>query len=349
MATHHGLKLPTTNTWDLTLPLDGVIRTYGNDASTLFHPKLVTPDQLQWISRLEVSPHAVPHLDFPASLKAWLRPEHIRGTNVPSYLTYQGPTDIAVFRTLIVDMTDRARIMRATIQKAEKEGRFEGIPTRPIYCWEEGEFRELYNSMAITRQQIEWITEMKPEAVLFYTSWRQFAPIDGNIKSLDFIPWHPYLLHPYLVEEAGEYLLSSPVGPRLKAIGCDLYGLDTPLRYLVLLGDTPLDSKRLDSRLKNDLESLPAARAEDAPYHWWSLHRRALLQEQAMLLENLDIPPELFAHPPRQTIETVTRCIEGNLLVFPFIFGNNEDTALVSVQFVAASSTEVTANGSIGQ
>ena len=56
---------------DLTVSLDGAVRIHGHGATELLRP-VATPDGLQQMSQLEVSAHAVTHIDLPGCLASRL-------------------------------------------------------------------------------------------------------------------------------------------------------------------------------------------------------------------------------------------------------------------------------------
>jgi kynurenine formamidase len=214
-------------------------------------------------------------------------------------------------------------------EELERAG-FKQVPYGKKYVWSEGVFGRLLTAMEIAKAEVEWLQQIDPAAVVFRTGWRRFAPSDGDLRDPSLVPWHPYLMHPYLSSEAADFLVSSM---HLRAIGSDhVHGLDSPLRY-VFHGTTSPDLSHcrpdVVQALREDAESgkaLPDWRI------YWHLHTTAL-GRGLQLLENLYLPLEVLC-PTR--VEHSTGGVpfrRGRLLVISFSFGGRPDVELVSAFF----------------
>ena len=313
--------------YDLTMPMDAAIRTYGNEL-TILSQSVVTVDDLQTMSSLELSPHANTHIDLPGNLTLHLDKEVDISENTGFFHS------IFSGNCIIVDISSYyADVIYRALDEVGLD--ISSIPT--TYCWNPGQIRDILEELRISVEQISWLEEFRDCVIVFYTGWRQFAPKDGDLHAFSWVPWHPYLLHPYLDHDSVRYLIGTGEddednsGPKARGIGCDVYGLDSPLRYLFPLHVT-------EGSLCEQVKKLRQCPPENSRFltgdeAFWPLHIEAMCRKRkTLLIEQLYIPKELLlgAGIERSEYWSYRR---GRIAILPFRFSYSKDATIALALF----------------
>ena len=184
--------------YDLTMPLDGVIRVRDR-GPTLVLRSQVTLDGLQRISELQLFPHSLTHMDLLFRIN-WrqnelldLLPDHVRAT-AESAVSLPAPAN-QVMKCTIVSLKAKAAIMRDACERTWASKR----PRHPSEHWPPDVFRFLLQELRVTAEDLAATSISKSSFIIFYTGWREFAPNDGDLTYVGWYPWHPYIMNPYLV------------------------------------------------------------------------------------------------------------------------------------------------------
>jgi len=310
---------------DLTAGLDGAVCAYGNHTTVLLR-SVATPDGLQTMSSLEISPHAVTHVDLAGSLTARVGIDTSRET---AALRSRDRPDVIVSNCVLVDLRGSAQVVHGALSQAG----LERIPQDTHYWCKDGQLAELLLGLRLRRADVEWLAKFPRAFVVFCTYWRQFAPAGGDLSSRAYVPWHPFLLHPYLDESAAEYLLVDSHGPQARGVGCDIYGLDSPLRYLTEVGyEHPSALPPEVAAALEDPELRPSATGA-GPEGYWPLHVVALGNDN-MLLEQLRVPTDLLHGSGAEQVGDGPAFRRGRLVVFLMRLRADAEAALASAFFV---------------
>lgn len=319
--------------YDLTSFLDSAVAAYGSEATRVLRTGC-TRDGLQRMSSICICPHSITHVDrlvWQDRYRRYLGSPSSReaGSQAAGRESHTSP--IQGFACVVIDLADYARRMNQAMKKAGMDD----LPAHHRYCWQEGQFEGLLKEMAIPKSELAFLSELKPQAVVFRTGWQRFAPKDADLRDPTWIPWHPYLLHPHLSIEAIDFLLS--MDPPIRIIGCDMYGLDSPLRYVPHRDGKPM-LDLLAQEVKNVWTRAEEGRLDadqDSPH--WFLHDRAL-ERNVLLIEQLSVPAEIFASEfvvpsalPRRTRAAISTASDkmgvavGQMLVMSYPFGAGEE------------------------
>jgi hypothetical protein len=310
--------------YNLTRPLDGAVRTWGNEA-TYLRQDGQTADRLQTVSSLEISLSTTTHMDLPGAMSEWLGDPTWSEINEESW-------SVRSFDCLLVDVSKYAQIVRNALQNAGVKK----LPEQVEPWWNSTDtIAEIINHLRITRRDVEWMRGFPGYFFAFYTGWRQFAPKDGDLSNPRWYPWHPYFLHPYLDYGAIHFLLLDKEGPLSPGIGCDIYGVETPIRFLHVAKQRELwDQTKYGS---SDIEALRQKRdlipsSLDGNRGYWPLHITAL-ENHRLLIEQLQMPIDVFVSPETIDIGQGFRYRKGRLVISRLRNSNSKGHELVSAFF----------------
>ena len=320
-----------TRIYDLTMDLGDAIR-YRRTLPTVVYSSRLTPDGVQYVSEIALSPHAVTHIDLPGSqtLEDEKRPldsvheswsEYSRPRVMPAFLL-----DVSHLRETLTDLLppDYSTVHR--------------VPYTTLWSDTNG-LKRLVDALALLRitkdMLASWLSphvNIQGAALFLRTGWRIFAPPGYDLYHPLWACSHPHSLSPYLDYEAVEYLLDRG----LRVLGSDTHGLDSPLRQF---GKTysGLDSIFTEEASRHLLrgESLcPWPDSTDPEKRYRPVHT-VCLKNHTRLIEHLDIPRSACATaaggvPPRGPDATLT---PGRAAIVPVPCRVARECLLASVIF----------------
>lgn len=254
---------------DITLPLSESVRMPR--ASWTVQTTRTTADRLQQLSHLSVCPHSVTHLDLPAAtrgLSASAGPEPSRvlqdkDSSVPfNYTTaFSRPC-------IVVNLLDRLMAMEDLVAAAMRRNNLPGrLPTRPEALWTAPEYAHIMRLLRVDVDEIRSIlsdwdaASLAEKCIILCTGWRSFAPTYRDCCHPTWWAWHPFLLHPYLTQQAGEWLRAVGV----KGVCTDAPSVDTPLRHWI---HAPDDAMKLAWEPVHDaVRAAHSSRTKPVPIH----------------------------------------------------------------------------------
>jgi hypothetical protein len=329
--------------YNMTIPLDGFIRIYGHDTTTLLRD-VVTIDGLQTMSSISISPHACSHTDTPGLLPIilgdeWEKKVRLVDNDFDKKVIDEKHFSVSTsFPCVIVDVSNYSQVLK---DAADKEGIEFPLNLRN-YCWSKVKLEEILDKLRISVEQVEWLKEFKEYFIIFFTGWGQFTPKIGDLHDSWWIPWHPYL--DYL---ASDYILSSKDGgPNAKGIGCDVHGFDVPIRHLY--GKDPKkflpEVKLAVNYLEESMQTVIGAKAKvkfTNELIYFPLHILALSkvgEDKKLLVERLRIPTEIFLNPNVKCYKGKPyemEYLKGRVVFLPLNFNRAKDVTLLFAFFVA--------------
>jgi len=329
--------MKTVPAYDFTLPLDGSIRVRDYQQTMVLQNR-TTIDDLQRISDLQFYPHLLTHIDLLPRIpwREWeisnLLPDYVQNEpNNPENNTFLFENKVVPCTIVLLDKP-RKLMRNACRETWENTLR----PRHPFEKWPEEVFINILENLSISRSHLEASNIPRNNFICFYTGWREFAPRDGDLTHPVWYPWHPYLMNPYLDEDAVQYLLSEDKGLNCLGIGCDIGALDSPLRYIAYSKSKTQDDLMLVNKFFGDClnrqelcpsSSLPKV-ACFSPVHILTLSKCRLLIEQ------LHIPLQLFNQFVNDSQnENAFPTLHGKLVILPFKCYQRVDATLVSVIF----------------